>query len=96
ETKKKVLLESTLNGRTIELLQLNHVTEFKRYEGHTDPIEGWQSSVFNKKYPITQIQFSNKGIDLEYRTILNTNLDIGIKYFSTRKSEDDKMVYLIT
>ncbi|MBU8651402.1 MULTISPECIES: alginate lyase family protein [Bacillus] len=96
ETKKKIILESTLDGRTIELLQMNHVTEFKRYEGHTQPIGGWQSSVFNKKHPITQIQFSNKGNGLEYKTIINTHKDIGIKYFSTKKVDDQKTIYSIT
>ncbi|MBS4200633.1 heparinase II/III family protein [Bacillus sp. FJAT-49732] len=94
-TKKNILLDSILDGKTIELIQLNHVTEFKQYKGNDEPIFGWQSSVFNKKYPITQIQFSNKGTDLEYRTIINTNIDNGIKYFSTKKIKG-KTTFTIT
>lgn len=85
-TKKKILLNSKLDGNTIEFLQLNHVTEFKEFNGNTDPIAGWQSSAFNKKHKITQIQFSNKGTDLDYKTIINTNIDDGVKYFSAKKS----------
>jgi hypothetical protein len=94
-TKKKLILESMIEDIQVELLQMNHVTEFKFYEGNTDPIAGWQSSAFNKKYPIPQLQFSNKGTDLEYRTIINTKEKEGVKFYSVKR-KNGKNIYLIT
>ncbi|MEH7110442.1 hypothetical protein V7083_22200, partial [Bacillus sp. JJ1764] len=79
----------------IELLQLNHVTELKDFNGNVEPIAGWQSTKFNEKYPITQLQFSNKGTDLEYKTIINTSISNGLKNY-TFKNESEKDILTVT
>ncbi|MFD1451539.1 heparinase II/III domain-containing protein [Oceanobacillus sojae] len=91
-TKKKVLLRSTIDEKEVELIQVNHVTEFKNYVGEKKPIAGWQSSKFNEKYPITQLRFSNKSDNLEYKSIINLepNSDNGIKNYVLKKSNKNK------
>lgn len=79
---KRCLFESKLNGKMIELRQINPVEEFKHYKGNTKPILGWISTKFNEKMPIDQIQYTNKAKELEFRTIINTDLNKAIKYFS--------------
>lgn len=91
-SKKKIELQSKIDQTKLELLQINHVTEFKEYNGNLDPIAGWQSDAFNKKHAITQLQFSNKGDELEYKTIINTSQDKGFKNFMV-KIESGKKVY---
>lgn len=93
--KKHCLFESKLNGKMIELRQINHVTEFKHYTGSDKPIAGWYSDRFNEKKPIEQLQFTNKGTALEYKTIINTNIDKGVKNYSVSKSSD-KIMFGIT
>lgn len=94
-SKKKIILSSTIESKSIELLQINHVTEFKNYKGETNPIAGWQSTSFNEKHPIHQLQFSNKGNDMEYKTIINLNSKKGIKYFSLKNMQEIKMYSVI-
>ncbi|GAQ16781.1 heparinase II/III-like family protein [Oceanobacillus picturae] len=96
-TKKKVLLRSNIDNKEIELLQLNHVTEFKNYSGEKDPIRGWQSTAFNKKHPISQLQFSNKGTDMDYKTIINLNTKKlhTIKNYSVQQNTDENIYNLI-
>lgn len=93
-SKKRCLLESKLNGKMIELLQLNHVTEYRQYSGSKEPIAGWYSEKFNEKKPIEQLQFTNKGIGLEYRTVINTSMDKGVKNYSVSKL-NNKLVFKI-
>src|SRR5690606_17077099 len=87
-TKNKIMLKSKLDNTTIEMLQLNPITEFKNYNGNSDPIYGWQSSAFNKKHPITQLQFSNKASNGNYKTVINTNPTIGVQTFKVVKQEN--------
>ncbi|MFC4661445.1 alginate lyase family protein [Oceanobacillus aidingensis] len=91
-TKKKILLKSTADEKEIELLQVNHVTEYKHYFGEEAPIAGWQSSKFNEKYPINQLRFSNKSDNLEYKTIINLepNSDSGIKNYVLKTANGNK------
>lgn len=93
--KKRCLLESKLDGKMIELRQINHVTEFKSFRGSTDPIAGWYSAKFNEKSAISQLQFTNKGVNLDYRTIINTDINKGVKYYSVNQSEKE-LVFKIT
>lgn len=93
-TKKKIKLTSAIDNKSIELIQVNHVTEFKNFYGETAPIAGWQSSAFNDKYPIHQLQFSNKGKEMEYKTIINLNPNKGIKNF-TLKPVNNKNTYKV-
>lgn len=94
-SKKNVVLRSKVDSNKVELIQLNPVTEFKSYKGDKDPIAGWQSSQFNKKHPIAQLQFTNRGTTLDYRTILNLESTIGIKYYSANVLKNGTR-YLIT
>ncbi|WP_130860472.1 heparinase II/III domain-containing protein [Gracilibacillus phocaeensis] len=91
-TKKKILLKSTIENNQIELLQVNHVTEFKNYKGETDPIAGWQSTAFNEKHAITQLQFSNKGDNIEYKSIINldTSSNNGVKNYTLKRAQNDE------
>lgn len=104
--RKRCLFESKLNGKMIELRQVNPVERFKHYYGSEDPISGWISTIFNEKKPVNQIQYKNRSTNLEYRTIINTQIDNGIKYFSvndkgnmlrirTRYKNDDIKVFEI-
>lgn len=88
--KKRCLLESKIDGKIIELKQLNNVTEYKEYKGSANPISGWYSDKFNQKKPINQLQFTNRGENLEYKTVINTDLNVGVKYFSISKVDNDK------
>lgn len=95
-TKKKIILNSKIDNNAVELLQLNHVTEFKNYFGGENPIAGWQSSAFNKKHPITQLQFSNKGAEMEYRTIINLDGNFGIKNYSINNERNEDVYSIIS
>lgn len=87
---QRCLLESALNGKMIELRQVNKVENYKHYNGNKKPIRGWISTKFNEKKAINQLEFTNeaKDNDLQYRTIINTNIDKGAKYFSVNSSKD--------
>lgn len=52
-------LTSKLDKKQIELIQLTKMNTIKNYKGSSSPIAGWQSLEFNKKLPITQLQFTN-------------------------------------
>lgn len=85
---KRCFLESKLNGKIIELRQVDSVEDFKHHKGRKNPIRGWISTKFNEKKPISQIEFTNEAQDFEYRTIINTNIDNGARYFSVNQWED--------
>lgn len=85
--KKNIVLTSLVDNRKIELLQINPVTEFKNYKGNTNPIFGWQSSKFNEKYPISQLQFSNKSDNIEYKTVINVDIENGVKNFKVERRD---------
>lgn len=78
---KGFLLSSKIENKQLQLIQIGKIDEKKIYQGSLKPIAGWLSEEFNKKIPITQLQFLNKGKNCEYKTIINSHLDLGVSNF---------------
>lgn len=89
KSKNNIILESKIDRNKIELIQVNRVTEFKEYCGSENPIAGWQSAKFNQKSPIIQLRFSEKEQNVNYKTIINTNVKKGIKKFNIVEEEKE-------
>lgn len=85
---RRYFLESNINGKIIELLQVDKIEKFKHYKGNQKPIRAWISNDFNKKTPINQLEFVNEGTNRQYRTIINTDINNGAKYFSVLPHKD--------
>ncbi len=88
-SKNRIILESKIDKNKIELIQVNRVPEFKKYFGSEEPIAGWQSAKFNQKKPIMQLRFSEKEKNVNYKTIINTELKKGIKKFNVTEKEGE-------
>ncbi|GMG72601.1 hypothetical protein ShirakiTB12_10690 [Priestia megaterium] len=88
-------LTSKLDQQQIELIQLTKMSTIKNYKGSASPIAGWQSLEFNKKMPITQLQFTNSNQkNAEYKFIINTNTTNGVQNY-TVKSTPSADIYTI-
>lgn len=88
-------LTSKLDQQQIELIQLTKMSTIKNYKGSASPIAGWQSLEFNKKLPITQLQFTNSNQkNAEYKFIINTNTTNGVQNY-TVKSTPSADIYTI-
>ncbi|MEB2289935.1 alginate lyase family protein [Priestia megaterium] len=88
-------LTSKLDQQQIELIQLTKMSTIKNYKGSASPIAGWQSLEFNKKLPITQLQFTNSNQkNAEYKFIINTNTNNGVQNY-TVKSTPSADIYTI-
>ncbi|MGG0510573.1 heparinase II/III family protein [Priestia megaterium] len=88
-------LTSKLDKKQIELIQLTKMSTIKNYKGSSSPIAGWQSLEFNKKLPITQLQFTNNNQkNADYKFIINTDTKNGIKNY-TVKSTPTHDIYTI-
>ncbi|MGU3395345.1 alginate lyase family protein [Priestia sp. D51] len=88
-------LTSKLDQQQIELIQLTKMSTIKNYKGSASPIAGWQSLEFNKKLPITQLQFMNSNQkNAEYKFIINTNTNNGVQNY-TVKSTPSADIYTI-
>ncbi|MED3946249.1 alginate lyase family protein [Priestia aryabhattai] len=88
-------LTSKLDQQQIELIQLTKMSTIKNYKGSASPIAGWQSLEFNKKLPITQLQFMNSNQkNAEYKFIINTNTTNGVQNY-TVKSTPSADIYTI-
>ncbi|MFE7821633.1 alginate lyase family protein [Priestia megaterium] len=88
-------LTSKLDQQQIELIQLTKMSTIKNYKGSASPIAGWQSLEFNKKLPITQLQFTNSNQkNAEYKFIINTNTTDGVQNY-TVKSTPSADIYTI-
>ncbi len=91
---KTFILKSKLENKQIEFKQLTKASKFKRYTGSTNPIGGWQSLEFNKKLPITQLQFTNQMKNMEYKYVINADSKLGVQNF-TVKSQGNSDLYTI-
>jgi hypothetical protein len=75
-----ILLKSTKTKDQINLVQLTPGS-FSIYTGSENPIQGWLSKKFNKKTPISTVQYTVEQQSAEFKTILHMNPTISIKNF---------------
>lgn len=89
-TNKTFILASTIENKKIEFKHLTKANKVTQYNGSVNPIAGWQSLAFNKKHPITQLQFSNNMKNMEFTFVINTDLKMGVQnYTVTNKATYD-------
>ncbi len=71
-----VFLSSKIDNTSLTLKQLNDFSEFDYYHGSTNPIMGWQSTVFNEISPISSISYHQEGKDVSFHTVINIESNI--------------------
>jgi hypothetical protein len=86
-----IFMSSKIDNTSLTLKQLNGFSEFDYYHGSTDPIMGWQSTVFNEISPISSISYHQEGKDVSFHTVINIGSNIiEVDNFQ----EDGKEVYV--
>lgn len=85
---KAFILKSVIENRQLEFIHLSSNSDTKKYRGSTNPISGWQSLSFNKKIPISQLWFTNSGMNIESKFIINASTAVGVKSFTVRDYPD--------
>jgi hypothetical protein len=89
------ILNSKIENNQVELKQQSNSFSTKQVNGLVSPISGWQSTSFNSKYPITQLQFIKKAPNSSFQSIINTGSTLKVESFSVKtvNNHDEYTIY---
>ena len=66
----EMFLNSSIDGTSMVLRQLEECSSYDLFNGSNDPIRGWRSEYFNQIEPINSVVYYKSGTSTEYRTMI--------------------------
>lgn len=89
------ILKSKKENKQIEFKNLNKANDFKHFIGSKNPIAGWQSILFNQKYPIAQLQFTNYAKEVEFTLVINTHSNMGVQTYTVKNNPTNDLYTIV-
>lgn len=87
EQQNRILLKDKKTKDQIDLIELNPGS-FTIRKGKENPIQGWMSTKFNKKFPISTVSYSTEGTNAEFKTVISLDPKIKITDYTHIDTEE--------